>query len=486
MKRLALATICSLGVCASAQAFNPDDMVDYPNEFSQFWSDFAVQGYSCSNEIEATLKIVQFDGALSYFPRVARGIMAGGPSAVLADSSGGGSMDALIVSEGLATEISSVAGRSLIGVSEDTETHFSAGHFSAVTTYPKYSPANIQSANQMRLRLMQGGMVEISGVVFDKKTGKLSALTLQNQAEPGQKPFIDEFQDEYECHKVDGDSLAQFAAEAVRAVILSMASIRDEAAASSQGRKLQQTARRAPVVIEVPEKNFVDITSSEPSDSQVVPSEGLDWSEAYIESLAKKTKFVISCKSDQEHAVRIAMYNERMKGFPLLRIEHNENDLKYSGSYSFERLSVETYLKPIHTSDRYNALVVMDRQTGDEIYPAGLNFLVELVTHDSFYQSSKGRPLREGSHLPTDMLPPISSTEQKVLRLNLDQVLIDRVSLKTKLFLSWSLRPRVEVHYTCDVSKTPKEESAQMLRDSFDAIREEQNRITKGGPQNRL
>jgi len=64
MKRLAITIACSFALVAPAVAFTADDMIDTPNEFSQFWSNFAVQAYSCTNEFDATIKIVQFDGAL--------------------------------------------------------------------------------------------------------------------------------------------------------------------------------------------------------------------------------------------------------------------------------------------------------------------------------------------------------------------------------------------------------------------------------------
>lgn len=322
MKRLALTLAWSLTLAAPAIAFTADDMVDTPNEFSQFWSEFAVQAYSCTSEFEATLKIVQFDGALDYFPRVARNIKTGGPSVVLETSSFSKPMNTLIVSEGLATAISNVAGRSLIGVSEDTMTHFSAGHYTAVTTYPKYNASNIGGSNFMRHRLMQGSEVEISGIVLDKQSGQLSALVLQNQAEAGQPPLFETYEEQYTCELVAKEKLMSVAADAVRTVVVSMAEIRDAAAQSVQEQKPKPEPRS------LPEKKQQRRLTTTSSATEAEPKQILEWPDAYIENFSKQPRFSLTCTDADGAKVRIVMFNATLTGFPLLHIEHNEGELK--------------------------------------------------------------------------------------------------------------------------------------------------------------
>lgn len=482
MKRLAIMLTCSLALVTPAAAFTADDMVNTPNEFSQFWSDFAVQAYSCTNEFEATLKIVRFDGALDYFPRVARNIKAGGPSVVLETSSFSKlPMDTLIVSEGLATVISSIAGRSLIGVSEDTTSHFSAGHYTAVTTYPKYNASNVGGPNFMRHRLMQGGDVEISGIVLDKQSDQLSALVLQNQAEAGQRPRFEAYEDQYACQPVAKEELKPFAAGAVRTVVVSMADIRDAAAQSVQGQKPELKPQLLPE--KKPQRR---LTATSPV-TETAPEQILGWPDDYIENFSKQVRFALTCTDVDGETVRITMFNVPLAGFPLLHIEHNERELKQARIYSLDRLTVSTQLKATRSDDKYNALVIIDGKAGDEIFPAGLTFLVEMATRDTHYEAPRGRPLRDGGSLPTAMLPPITTyPEADALHFSLDRVLIDRVTLNTTVDMSWPLSPRVRVKNICTISETPQQDSAKMLRESFDAIKSEQKRVTRSGTANRL
>lgn len=483
MKRLAITLACNLALVAPAVAFTADDMVDTPDEFSQFWSDFAVQAYSCTNEFEATLKIVQFDGALDYFPRVARNIKAGGPSVVLETSSFSKLlMDTLIVSEGLATVISNVTGRSLIGVSEDTATHFSAGHYTAVTTYPRYNASNVGGPNSMRHRLMQGGDVEISGVVLDKRSGQLSTLVLQNQAEAGQRPWFEAYEDQYTCQPVAKEELKPFTADAVRTVIRSMADIRDAAAQSVQ----KQRSEPNPQALAEKGKPQRRLTTTSPV-TETEPEQILGWPDAYVDNFSKQVRFTLTCTDIDGETVQIAMFNAILAGFPLLHIKHNEQELKRAGIYSLDRLAVSTQLKATHSDDRYNALVIIDGQAGDEIFPAGLTFLVKMAMHDTHYEASRGRPLRNGGDLPTAMLPPITTyPDEGALHFSLDSIQIDRVTLNTTVTMRWPLSPRVRVKHTCTTSENPQQDSAKMLRKGFASIKAEQERVTKTGIKNRL
>ncbi|AIK41092.1 hypothetical protein [Brucella anthropi] len=184
MKRIAAVLIASVSLVSNAYALHPSDIIDNPSKFSDMWTRAAVQAFSCKNvDYDSKLKIVQFDDHFYEFPR-----FEGDPRKDDRISSLTRPTNTLILSEGMATETTSIAGRSLFGASEDTPTHFSAGHYTAVTAYPKFDTAKIGKGILEQDRLLEGSEVQFKGVVLDKKSGRLTALISQNQASSGEAP----------------------------------------------------------------------------------------------------------------------------------------------------------------------------------------------------------------------------------------------------------------------------------------------------------
>ncbi len=481
MKRITAFLIASSSLISTAYALHPSDIIDNPSKFSDMWTQSAVQAYSCKNiDYDSTLKIVQFDDTFYQFPR-----FEGDPKKDDRISSLTRPTNTLILSEGMATVTTSIAGRSLFGASEDTPSHFSAGHYTAVTAYPKYDPAKIGKGILEQDRLLEGSEVQFKGVVIDKKTGKLTALVSQNQASAGEAPKFEEYEEEFECKSIPKDDVATFADNAVRTLLASMAKVRKEIAeapsVSNDGSAEVQSTATPPIAQTVPPKEDVS------AEYDAGPVGNMENPEPYIAQVTKQIKFALKCKDKDGETIRVAMFDHPLRGFPSLKIESNELDLIRNKNYSLERLRVTPKVRSVRdfSPNSRQALIIIDGQMGDEIYPAGLTYMVEMKDGENMYEGGTGTQLRESSQLPSAMRPKISN-EYDDFSLTMNGVRIDRVTGDTTLTMSWHLVPDRAIKHKCTISKQPEKDAAAMIYDAFDGIRAEIKRVTKKAVENKL
>ncbi len=481
MKRIATFLIASTCLVSSAYAMHPSDVIDNPSKFSDMWTQAAVQAFYCKNDdYGSTLKIVQFDDVFYQFPR-----FEGDPKKNDQIISLGRPTTTLILSEGMATETTSIAGRSLFGATEDTPTHFSAGHYTAVTAYPKYDPAKIGKGILEQDRLLEGSEVQFKGIVLDKKSGKLTALVSQNQASAGEAPKYEEYEEKFECKSIPKDEVVSFADNAVRTLLASMAKVRNEIfkapSPSNAGSAETNTIATPPIAQTVPPKEDVS------AEYDAGPVGNMENPEPYIAQVTKQLRFALKCKDNDGETIRVAMFNHPLRGFPSLKIESNEIELIKDKNYSLERLRVTPKVRSVRdfSPNSRQALIIIDGQMGDEIYPAGLTFMVEMKDGENMYDGGTGTQLRESSQLPSAMRPKISN-EYDDFSLTMNGVRIDRVTGDTTLTMSWHLVPDRAIKHKCTISKQPEKDAAAMIYDAFDGIRAEIKRVTKKAVENKL
>ena len=481
MKRIAAFMFASISLVSTSYAMHPSDIIDNPSKFSDMWTQAAVQAFSCKNvDYGSTLKIVQFDDVFYQFPR-----FEGDPKKNDRIISLGRPTSTLILSEGMATETTSIAGRSLFGATEDTPTHFSAGHYTAVTAYPKYDPAKIGKGILEQDRLLEGSEVQFNGVVLDKKTGKLTALVSQNQAESGEAPKFEEYEEEFECKSIPKDNVATFADKAVRTLLASMAKVRNEISKapspSNAGSAGVQSTATPPIAQMVPPKEDVS------AEYDAGPVGNMENPEPYISQVTKQIKFALKCKDKDGETIRVAMFDHPLRGFPSLKIESNEIDLIRDKNYSLERLRVTPKVRSVRdfSPSSRQALIIIDGQMGDEIYPAGLTYMVEMKDGENMYEGGTGTQLRVSSQLPSAMRPKISN-EYDEFSLTMNGVRIDRVTGDTTLTMSWPFVPDRAIKHKCTISKQPEKDTAKMITDAFEGIKDEIKRVSKRGPVNKL
>lgn len=480
MKRITAFLIASSSLISTAYALHPSDIIDNPSKFSEMWTQSAVQAYSCKNiDYDSTLKIVQFDDTFYEFPR-----FEGDPKKDDRISSLTRPTNTLILSEGMATVTTSIAGRSLFGASEDTPTHFSAGHYTAVTAYPKYDPARIGKGILEQDRLLEGSEVQFKGIVLDKKTGKLTALVSQNQASADEAPNFEEYEEQFDCKSIPKNDVANFADKTVRTLLASMAKVRKEVAeapsVSNDGSAEVQSTATPPIAQTVPPKEDVS------AEYDAGPVGNLENPEPYIAQVIKQVKFALKCKDKDGETIRVAMFEHPLRGFPSIKIEHNENDLIRDKNYSLDRLNVTPKVSSVRdpSSNNRQALVIIDGKMGDEIYPAGLTFMAEMEEGPNLYEGGATQ-LRVSSQLPTAMRPKISN-EYDEFSLRMKKLQIDRVTGDTTITMAWSLVPNRAIKHKCAISKQPEKDVAVMISDAFDGIRAEIKRVTKKAVENTL
>lgn len=479
MQRIATFLIASTCLVSSAYAMHPSDVIDNPSKFSDMWTQAVVQAFYCKNDdYGSTLKIVQFDDVFYQFPR-----FKGDPKENDTIISLGRPTTTLIMSEGMATETTSIAGRSLFGATEDTPTHFSAGHYTAVTAYPKYDPAKIGKGILEQDRLLEGSEVQFKGVVLDKKTGKLTALVSQNQASAGEAPKFEEYEEEFDCKSIPKDEVESFADNAVRTLLASMAKVRNEItkAPSPSSSVENQTTATPPIAQTVPPKEDVS------AEYDAGPVGNMENPEPYIAQVTKQIKFALKCQDKHGDTIRVAMFDHPLRGFPSLKIESNEIDLIRNKNYSLERLRVTPKVRSVRdfSPNSRQTLIIIDSQVGDEIYPAGLTFMVEMKDGENMYDGGTGTQLRVSSQLPSAMRPNISN-EYDEFSLTMNGVRIDRVTGDTTLTMSWYLVPDRAIKHKCSISKQPEKDVAKMITDAFDGVKAEIKRVSKKGPVNKL
>ncbi|WP_353368181.1 hypothetical protein, partial [Brucella sp. NBRC 12952] len=447
MKRIVAVLIASGSLASNAYALHPSDIIDNPSKFSDLWTRSAVQAFSCKNvDYESTLKVVQFDDHFYEFPR-----FEGDPKKDDRISSLTRPTNTLILSEGMATDTTSIAGRSLFGASEDTPTHLSAGHYTAVTAYPNFDPAKIGKGILEQDRLLEGSEVQFKGVVLDKNSGRLTALISQNQASSGEPPKFENNEEEFLCTSIPKDDVVEFADKSVRTLLASMAKVRKEVAGSfSHGAKTHSTP---PIAQTMPPEDDVS------AEYDAGPVGNLENPGPYIAQVSKQTKFALTCKNVESDRIRIAMFEHPLRGFPILKIEHNEDELKRDKIYTKDRLQVTAKVRsarePRSRSLKMarHALVIVDYQLGDEIYPVGLSFIADLAEDPNAYEG-RGTQLRASSELPEMMRPKIKN-EYGELNVMMNNVKIDRVTGDTTLTMSWFLVPALHIKHKCTISKQP-------------------------------
>ncbi len=181
------------------------------------------------------------------------------------------------------------------------------------------------------------------------------------------------------------------------------------------------------------------------------------------------------------------MFDHPLRGFPSLSIESNEIDLIRDKNYSLERLRVTPKVRSVRdfSPSSRQALIIIDSQVGDEIYPSGLTFMVEMKDGENTYDGGTGTQLRVSSQLPSAMRPKISN-EYDEFSLTLNGVRIDRVTGDTTLTMSWYLVPDRAIKHKCTISKQPEKDAEKMITDAFDGIKAEIKRVTKAGAVNKL
>lgn len=211
----------------------------------------------------------------------------------------------------------------------------------------------------------------------------------------------------------------------------------------------------------------------------------------YIAQVSKQTKFALTCKDDEGDRIRVAVFEHPLRGFPHLQIEHNEDELKRDKIYTKDRLHVTAKVRSIREPSSPNsklarhALVIVDYQLGDEIYPAGLSFIADLAEGPNAYEGGRGTQLRASSELPTIMRPKIRN-EYGEFNVTLNKLKIDRVTGDTTLTMSWFLVPALHIKHKCQISKQPDKDAAIMIGEAFEGMKAEIKRITKKGVENRL
>ena len=195
----------------------------------------------------------------------------------------------------------------------------------------------------------------------------------------------------------------------------------------------------------------------------------------------------MKCKDNDGETIRVAMFNHPLRGFPSLKIESNEIELIKDKNYSLERLRVTPKVRSVRdfSPNSRQALIIIDGQMGDEIYPAGLTFMVEMKDGENMYDGGTGTQLRESSQLPSAMRPKISN-EYDDFSLTMNGVRIDRVTGDTTLTMSWHLVPDRAIKHKCAISKQPEKDAAAMIYDAFDGIKAEIKRTSKAGAVNKL
>lgn len=463
MKRLISVVISVCGLITPALAWTTIDVMDHPSAFSPLWANAALRAYSCSAEQHTgELSIVEFDRPLVFFPR-----FEGNPQENSKIASLTLPTDTLILSEGWATEISNVAGRSLFGKSEDGPGYFKVGK------QPDAKPNPSGKIDLETERLLEGSEVQVRGVSLDKKSGKLAALISQNQAEAPEPPRYEDYKDIYACKLVENHDLKGFADKTVLKLIASMTTIRKE----TPSRPVAPSPSKPEPVPALPDRS--------PSFN---PAPDFEKPDAFAAETSKKVKFSLHCIDKDGETIRVAFFEEQLSGFPHLVIKHNENELRASNHYSFERLRVTVNVAPIpdDEKDKYSALLILDGRAGDEIYPAGLMFMANMTASDSQYEMSEHPvQLRSSGELPTAMWPKISNQVNE-FGLNLIRFRIDRATGETAIALSWPMMPELTIQHKCSISDAPKRDASAMIRESLTAMGAEQKRLEKSGIENRL
>lgn len=475
--------------------------MDDPNAYSSYWGSAVEQAYSCEGEYGDTLKIVKFNKRMNNFPR-----FISVPSKALDIGDLRSKANTLIVSEGTGTEISTVAGRSIFGNSEDTEELFSAGEFTHLKNHPENKSNSIESTRINIDRFLRGSPILLKGVVLNKKTGKMQALFLQNQAERDENFRYEPDYSTYECKKIQSAELFEFSNGVVNTLLSSMVQIRDRYKATVgvytdenkavAKNKLDTTGVSA-------EKNAPTVKAehSKKSQEDSGPVENLKNPEAYSKKAANLVKFVLHCKNPSGATMRVAMFDYPLSSFPSLKVKHNEYQLKASKQYSFERLEVEATIRSVDvnatTSDKqYHTLVVFNGNTLDEIYTAGLSFYTNMNATDEQFYARSAMQLREGRSLPKDFWPPVKPAkseiknytppEQEHFSLDLNEIVINRYSLDTSIWLSAPYVPEYREKNKCTLSNNPKEDVRMLIKDVFKGISAEKERITKVGVEKKI
>lgn len=475
-----IAVIILLSFSQYATATSAIDILENPKETGKVWERKSDKGYICENDIGATLTILKFKEPIQNVPKLSRLDKQTGQAVfeligpfVIKQRP----FDTIVVLDNYATRISTLAERSFIGISEDSTDFFQAGHYKAITSSPMYNSDHIGSHNFTQKYLIKAGNILVQGISLDKTSGLLTTRIHQNSSDPGTRPFYDIYEDQFFCEHLEGTELGIQARSTGTRLLQSMAQIK-------VGWEKRFVDKRKTTSRVVAEKNDHAAEPEELRVSAIQTAEAiLNHPNDFAAKLSTKAQFFLSCTNDHGEKFRIVRFSEPLNNFPKLEITDNENELKRSGDYSTDRLSVEVKVRKI--TNKANSVIVFEDQVGDEIYGAGLSFVARLYENDDYYESGRATQLRSSSAVPSHFRPKLSN-ELKEFSLGLKNIKVDRVDLTTNITLSWTLVPHRRIQYNCKISHESDEDTMKLLKSVMEALRIEKKRLTKVGLKRKI